>query len=908
MARKWHTFQRAVESFFLRLIHLWVGLFRRSGYRLLVLLVLGIFLSARISPVLSQMPVNQSQKAAEELVEEGKNYYENGKVSEAVNSLQLAVEKFKTRKDWNNLAITSTNLSRIFQELGQYTRACNTLVSAIGFDLQFCQDREFIQKDLDVFSATFQQLPEHIQVPVWRSLGDVLRAIGRLEESKIVLNKGLSLTGKLPNAQAATKLSLGNTYRAWGNLERDRQAEPKYEDIPWRCEEISLPEEALKHYEQADLQYQQAIKNGDRSIHERLRIKAKLNRLSLLLERGKWQEANDLSSEINIKDLPPGQSRVYARINYAKSLACLQQQKDLQAKHSWKDITQQIYAAIQESKNLERERELEDRHLLSYAIGNLGGLYEYLDWIEPKPEVPEFKELCQKEQEFSKKAQCLTQEALYRAQPKKAPDIAYQWQWQQGRLFKAEGNNEKAIASYEAAVETLESVRGDLLTINSDVQFNFRDNVEPLYRELVALLLPVGEKNPPQENLKKALYYVDSLQLAELENFLRCNLQGNIETVQLQRISKPNQRIQELFKGIERILDNYPTTAAFIYPIVLQEKISVILKLPGKDRQLQYHQTEVEQESLKKTLEKARATLHNKARITSNQKEPLQQLYQWIIGKFETDLKQEEIENLIFVPDNYFRTIPMSALFDGERFIVEKEYATTVVPGVQLLRYGSSEPLQLTALLVGAIEDRRPNFSDIQEPVNKQINSILENLTDSQILSQGEFEKETLGKFTKETLQKELRKSFYTIIHMVTHGQFSSNPEQTYILTDDKAEDINNIDLYSLNINELVSLLQTRDQSRPIELFFLSSCSTAKGDNRAVLGIAGVAVKSGARGTIAPLWDVDTISSRITIKEFYENLAKKQVSKAEALRLAQNSLRKNGYSPYHWAPFVLVGS
>ena len=86
-----------------------------------------------------------------------------------------------------------------------------------------------------------------------------------------------------------------------------------------------------------------------------------------------------------------------------------------------------------------------------------------------------------------------------------------------GWLFFIKGDNEKAIASYEAAIETLESVRGDLLSINSDVQFNFRDNVEPLYRQIVAQLLPAGEDNPSQENLRKAIYYVDSLQLAELE-------------------------------------------------------------------------------------------------------------------------------------------------------------------------------------------------------------------------------------------------------------------------------------------------------------------------------------------------------------------------------------------------------
>ena len=404
MARKWHTFHRTVESFFLKPIQSRVGVFRRRAYRLLVLLVLGIFLSVGISPVLSQIPVNQSQNVAEELVEQGRNYYENGQVSEAINSLQRAIEIFSVsnnQRDWHNLAITSTNLSRIFQELGQYTRACNTLEQVLKPDLQFCQDQEFTEEDLEEVSETFPQLPAHIQVPFWRSFGDVLRAIGKLKESEIVLEKALNLTDE-SNALAATILSLGNTYRAWGNLERDRLAEPKYEYIPWRCEEMTLPNEALKDYEEADKKYKWIINNGE-SIQEKLRIKAKLNRLSLLLKLKNWQEADNLSSQIKLNDLPKSQSRVNARINYAKSLACIEQ-KYPQATHSWTDITQQIHAAIEDAEDLEAKRDLNDRHSLSYAIGNLGGLYEYLGQLETKPEVPEFKKLCQKEQEFSKKS------------------------------------------------------------------------------------------------------------------------------------------------------------------------------------------------------------------------------------------------------------------------------------------------------------------------------------------------------------------------------------------------------------------------------------------------------------------------------------------------------------------------
>ena len=70
-----------------------------------------------------------------------------------------------------------------------------------------------------------------------------------------------------------------------------------------------------------------------------------------------------------------------------------------------------------------------------------------------------------------------------------APDLAYQWQWQLGRILEVKGDREGAIAAYSQSVNSLQSLRSDLVAISSEVQFGFRESVEPVYRELVALLL-----------------------------------------------------------------------------------------------------------------------------------------------------------------------------------------------------------------------------------------------------------------------------------------------------------------------------------------------------------------------------------------------------------------------------------
>jgi CHAT domain-containing protein len=140
------------------------------------------------------------------------------------------------------------------------------------------------------------------------------------------------------------------------------------------------------------------------------------------------------------------------------------------------------------------------------------------------------------------------------------------------------------------------------------------------------------------------------------------------------------------------------------------------------------------------------------------------------------------------------------------------------------------------------------------------------------------------------------------VVHLATHGQFSSKAEDTFILTwDDR-----------INIKQLNNVLKTRDrrESSIIELLVLSACQTAVGDKRAALGLAGMAVRAGARSTLASLWSINDAATASFMIKFYQNLADNKVTKAEALRRAQLALLQNPEyrHPYFWAPFILVGN
>ncbi|NEQ27582.1 MAG: CHAT domain-containing protein, partial [Microcoleus sp. SIO2G3] len=157
--------------------------------------------------------------------------------------------------------------------------------------------------------------------------------------------------------------------------------------------------------------------------------------------------------------------------------------------------------------------------------------------------------------------------------------------------------------------------------------------------------------------------------------------------------------------------------------------------------------------------------------------------------------------------------------------------------------------------------------------------------------------------FNTLNIQNAINELAVPVVHLATHGQFSSKAEETFILTWDGP----------INVNELNNLLQTTTQhrTRPIELLVFSACETAKGDERAALGIAGMAMRAGARSTLATLWSVnDTVTTALMVR-FYQELGNDTVTKAEALRRAQLSILQNfkyREKPYYWAPFVLVGN
>ncbi|MGK7904044.1 MAG: CHAT domain-containing protein [Hormoscilla sp.] len=660
------------------------------------------------------------------------------------------------------------------------------------------------RKTLQEVNQQLQSQPDSLMKATGlRSLGVALQVVGDLDESTAVLQQSLAIAQQLESQPSisATLFSLAKTARAKQDTER-----------------------AIAYYQQAAASAANPLEKTE----------ALLGQLQAYQSQKQWELARTLLPEIQVqmKNLPSTRMSVYARVNLAASMM----QMPTTDQTSAVEIAEILAAAAGEAQ------QLQDQRGESYALGQMGKLYQKNGQLTA--------------------AKNLTEQALQIAVEMELSEIASRWQAQLGEILEARGDTQGAIAAYTSAVNSFESLRSDLLAISEEVQFSFRDSIEPVYRGLVSLLL---RDDPTQADLIQARQVIESLQLAELDNFFR----DACLDVQAEQI------------------DQVDTTAAVIYPIILSDRVEVILSVPGKP--LKNYKTFLPQAEVESTLRQARGAL-SLSFPKRKRLEIYQQIYDWLIRPAEQSLSASEIETLVFVLDGYMRNLPMAALYDGQQYLVEN-YSVALTPGLQLLSPRPLRERQLTTL-VGGLSESRQGFMPLPG-VETEVQRVATKISSEVLLNQ---------EFTHSSLEATLLSDNSPVLHLATHGQFSSNAADTFILAwDDK-----------IDVVELANLLSDRERNpeRAIELLVLSACQTAKGDNRAVLGLAGLAVRSGARSTMATLWSVRDDSTADLMTEFYQQLASSDNSKSEALRQAQLSLlSKRQYNhPFYWAPFILVGN
>ncbi|PSN80116.1 hypothetical protein C8B47_08065, partial [filamentous cyanobacterium CCP4] len=637
-----------------------------------------------------------------------------------------------------------------------------------------------------------------------RTLGELYRIVGDLEASQTTLAAALSLAERLGDTQtiAATQLSLAHTAATAGEVDA-----------------------ALGLYRQVVT-----------TPNPELRVQALIAQLSLLVRQDDLQAVGPVVDQLipALEALPPSRLRAYGLIDAANALIDTQ------------TVTYRATALTWLTEALAISQTLADGRAESYALGALGKLYQTAQQVSD--------------------AIAFTRRALVRASEANAPEITYLWNAQLGYLQRSTGAVKDAIANYTAAVNTLQTLRQDLVAIDDDVRYSFRETVEPVYRHLVDLLTAPGTAD--QQNLQQARAVIEALQLAELENFFR-------------------EACLPVSENIDQVVDSTAQPTAVLYPIILPDRLEVVLKLPQQP--LTHYATAVTQAELDAKLNQLRrdAVLpHTLNRVKAEAEE----LYHWLIAPALPQLTDSHITTLVFVLDGALRNIPMGLLYTGDHYLIE-DFGVAIAPGLQLVD-PKSLPNQNLSVIIAGISEERPSFPPLPF-VEAEIRQIESALSSQVLFNQA---------FTVERLESVIGDSPFPVVHLATHGQFSSTPDDTFILAWD-----NRIPVTRLN-----SMLRNSEQSRQsaIELLVLSACQTATGDSRATLGLAGVAVRAGARSTLASLWNLDDETTALVMDQFYRAIQQPGTTRAEALRQAQRSLLSNPRfeHPRHWAPYVLIGN
>jgi len=780
-----------------------------------------------------------------------------GEMELAYDSWRDATQIYRRLSDEEGVTGGLLNQAQALQGMGFARRACDTVLQVLDAPLyseqravssEQCQglameDVVEIQRSIDI-----RENPA-VSVAVLQGLANGLRSIGEFDRSRIVLKRSLEMAETIASEESIARVSLdlGNTEASAARRARELNIQQD-EDIAF--------DRALQYYHRAA---------EVRTASPALQLRSNLNALALIRDLTREEiHPNDIETRVRsiqtqLTALPPSRFTVEARVKFA----CLALNCDRLSDTEPPAVPGFSLVEVENQLNLAKEeaQQLGDDRSQAYVLEAFASLYTLQD------------------RNFDR-AKLITLQAIERAERANTREILYRLYWRMGYFSKEQNpiNLElepiyfNTLNYYKKALDILTIIQLDLNTLDPDSRFSFRDRVEPVYREYADLLL--RPEAVSQEALQIAAQTIQALQIAEINDFF------GIACLETQPVD----------------LTEIDSDTATVYAILFFDRLEIIANFGG-DRFYRYR----EFGEIGLTFEFLEISLKEKSELKSL----AQQAYQKIIAPLETDLQAAEVSQIVFVLDGQLRSVPMSVLYDGERYLIEK-YAIAVAPSLQLLAPKRLETPKIRVLAAGrqnfnslVLDDTRiapgTQLSNLKY-IDDELNGIQE-VADTQQL----FE-ET---FTVENLQRGVHSLKYPILHIATHGRFSNFAESTFIVVD-----------RLLRSTELADILQVDDPSgrNDLDLVVLSACQTAQESDRAVLGMAGIAIRAGVRSIIGSLWNVNDRSTSQLMQYFYNALSDRDdFNKAEALRQAQIALIRGEageayQNPHYWSPFVLVGN
>jgi CHAT domain-containing protein len=463
----------------------------------------------------------------------------------------------------------------------------------------------------------------------------------------------------------------------------------------------------------------------------------------------------------------------------------------------------------------------------------------------------------------------LARKAIFHSQLINDNNLTYQIEWQVARINEQLANDGEAATFYRRAIETVQPIR-HLLYQNASHLTSHEAKQDNIYLEFADLLLRNASKDEragsKMELLLEARNVLERQKSEELQDYFK------------------NQCVVEAQSKIIAIDQAIDDSTAVIYPVLLPDRTELLVSYNNKIDQYVVSKSE---DYVTDQIRNLRIKLEKKR--TRDYLPYAKELYQILISPIEADLAQQGINTLVFIPGQSLRTIPISVLHDGNQFLIDK-FAVATTPGLSLTDPRPLKRKNMKVLLTGLSEPVQgyPPLDYVQGELEQ-----IQDLYGATLLMNKSFD--------NANISNELQDTNYTVAHFASHAEFSGDVRNSFILTFDDRLSVSQLGQYA-------SIGQYKN--KPIELLTLSACNTAAGDDRAALGLAGVAVQSGARSALASLWAINDKASSMLVTEFYRQLQDEQVTKAEALQRAQLKLMENVRyrHPGYWSPFLLIGN
>ncbi len=881
---------------------------------------------------------------ADQLFKQGIQLYQTSRYRETIQVLESVLGIYREIKDRDGEAASLLLLGAVYRNLEQYQESINFYQQSLIITQQIGDRKseaislnnlgsayaslEQYQKSIDFYqqsSAIKKQIGDQKgEATSLNNLGEAYRRLGQYQKAIDFYQQSIGILKHLGDryGEATSLNNLGLAYDSLGQYQRaidffQQSLAIKKQIGDQKGEAISLNSlggvyRDLGQYQKAIDFYQQSLairkQIGDRDGEARL-----LNNLGLVYnDLGQYQKAIDFYQQsLAISKQIGDHSGEVALNNLGLAYTNLRQyQKAI-------DFYQQSLAIF---------KQIGDRNGEASSLNNLGLAYNYLGQYQKAIDFNQQSLAIHKQiGDRNGEARSLTNlSAAYFGleQYQKGIDFNQQSLVIQKQIGDRSGEAtslsnlgiildklsqpEISILFYKQSVNVSEAIRKDIIGLNKTDQKSYLETVSDSYKRLANLLIKQGR-------IIEALQVLDLLKVQELEDYFK-NIKGSDRSAQGVRLLEPEKamsdkllavsfenspeinsqlanKIQQLPKSeinkVPDYLQKIPQGTALLYPLILSDRIEIILFSPNTTPISRT--VKISKETIEELINDFVKGLRDSG--SEDYKEPATELYKLLIKPIEAELIQAKTTTILYAPDGILRYIPLAALYDGKQWLAEK-YRINNLIAYSLFDFASQRNIQPN-ILAGAFGGKAGERKFGQ-------NALPATLTEVQAIANSFQNSVTLieDQFSRQAIESKFKN--HNILHLATHAEFNTGaPDNSFII-------FGNGD--KIRLNEI-----TDWQIPNIDLIILSACQTGLGklgDGVEILGFGYQVQKAGAKNAIASLWTVDDVGTQALMEAFYNELKKGDITPTEALNRAQIALIKSEkYNhPNYWSAFFAIGN